>query len=212
MATLPDIHATSIDKSAALSAMQVPNVISPHDVIRVLNEAKVSFVLIGAHGLSGWVAKPRATEDVDVVVMERHLKKATRALVEGFPFLEPQDEPAVVRLRNKVSGEVLIDLIKQRELYRETFKHTRDVTTFGHSYRIPTLEMALSMKFAAMMSPNRAEADRLLDAHDFIHIIQANSDIDRKKLGTLGELVFAGGGAEVLEMVRKVQAGEKLIL
>jgi hypothetical protein len=212
MRGLPDIHATSIDKSATLSAMQVPHVISPQDVIAVLNEAKVKFVLVGAHGLSGWVAKPRATEDVDVVVMDRHLKKATRALMAAFPGLEAQDEAVVIRFRDKASGEVAIDVLKQRELYREAFKHTRIVSASGRSYRIPTLEMALTMKFAAMVSPNRAEANRFLDAHDFIRMVQANKEVDRKKLAILGELVFSGGGPEVLEMVRKVHAGEKLIL
>ncbi|HEV3117395.1 MAG TPA: hypothetical protein VGY58_10095 [Gemmataceae bacterium] len=103
-------------------------------------------------------------------------------------------------------------MLKQRELYREAFKHTRTVSASGQTYKIPSLEMALTMKFAAMLSPNRDDADRFQDAHDFINIVRANPEIDRKKAAALGELVCAGGGNDLLEMVRKVQAGEKLTL
>ena len=207
---LPRDHAMSLAESAALSANQMPHVIAPLDVIAALNQAKVNFVLVGAHGLSGWVSDPRATRNVDVVVMSRHLKRATRALLEAFPHLEPVDHPVVVRLRDRASGNVLIDLLKQRELYREAFKHTQLVSAGGQTYKIPSLEMALAMKFAAMLSPNRDDADRYQDAHDFINIVRANPEIDREKTAAVGELVFAGGGEDLLEMVRKVRAGEKL--
>ena len=160
--------------------------------------------------MSGWVADPRATRDVYVVVMSRHLKRATRALLEAFPHWEAVEHPAVVRLRDRASGNVVIDLLKQRELYCEAFNHTHLVSAAGQTYKIPSLEMALAMKFAAMLSPNRDDADRYQDAHDFINIVRANPEIHREKAAVIGELVFAGGGEDLLEMVRKVRAGEKL--
>ena len=186
--------------------------IAPLDIVAVLNQARVNFVLVGAHGLTGWVADPRATGDVDVVVMSRHLKRATRVLLETFPNLDTIDHPAVVRFRDRASGKIVIDVLKQRELYREVFKHTCVVSAAGQTYKIPSLEMALTMKFAAMLSPNRDDADRFQDAHDFINIVRANPEMDRKKAAALGELVHEGGGNDLLEMVRKVQAGEKLTL
>jgi hypothetical protein len=107
---------------------------------------------------------------------------------------------------------VAIDLLKQRALYRQTFKHTVSVSAGGQTYKIPTLEMALTMKFAAMVSPNREDAARYQDAHDFICMVHANPSMDRMRLAELGELVYSGGGAGLLEMVRKVQAGEPLAL
>jgi hypothetical protein len=208
----PDVHAASLAESAALSANQVPGMIAPLDIVAALNQAEVNFVLVGAHGLSGWVADPRATRDVDVVVMSRHLKRATRALLEAFPHLQSVEYPAVIRFRDRTSGKIVIDALKQRELYREAFKHTRTVSASGQTYKIPSLEMALAMKFAAMLSPNRDDADRFQDAHDFINIVRANPEFDRKKAAALGEQVCAGGGSDLLEMVRKVQAGEKLSL
>ena len=207
-----DVHQGYIRTSVALSLMQVKAMISPLDVIAVLNAAGVKFVLVGAHGIAGWMKKPRATQDVDVVVMNKHVKKATRALLAAFPKLEARDEEVVVRLRDPESGAVVIDLMKQRELYRETFKHTRTVSEGEQSYRIPSLELALTMKFAAMISPNRQTVDKYQDAHDFGQMVLQNADFQRETVLALGDLVYNGGGAELLEMIRKVQVGETLNL
>jgi hypothetical protein len=196
----------------ALSRMQVKNMISPLDVIRVLNAEGVKFVLVGAHGIVGWMKKPRATQDVDVVVMNKHVKKAMRALLAAFPNLRASDEEVVVRLRDAESGDVIIDLMKQRELYRETFKHAEEVSEGEQKYRIPSLEMALAMKFAAMISPNRPMEKIHQDAHDFIVMVKENPKEDAKTLEVLGEAVYPGGGAELLEMIRKARAGERLQL
>jgi hypothetical protein len=207
-----NIHSRSLGKSAALSSLQMDNPIPPLQVLATLNRAGVNFVLVGAHGLSGWIGKPRATEDVDVVIMTKHLKRATQALVAAFPHLDARDQGEVIRLRDRQSGAVAIDLLKQRELYRQAFKHTVSVSTGGQTYKIPSLEMALTMKFAAMVSPNREDAARYQDAHDFIRMVHANPNMDRTRLAELGGLVYSGGGAGLLEMVRKVEAGEPLAL
>src|SRR5262245_45130674 len=130
-----------VAKSAVLSELQMPQVIPLGDVIRVLNEAGISFVLAGAHGLAGWRKKPRATEDVDVVVALRQVKKAVRVLLEAFPQLEEVDLPLLVRLRHRGSEDVAIDVMKPvQQPYIEVFKHTKKVSTNGLTYRIPTLK------------------------------------------------------------------------
>jgi hypothetical protein len=207
-----DIHSHSLSEAATLSGFLVERPVSPFEVIAILNRARVNFVLVGAYGLAGWMDKPRATRDVDVVIMARHLKRAERALTEAFPDLLARDVGVVVRLVDRISGQAAIDLIKQRELFRQAFRHTHTVSAGGQTYRIPSLEMALTMKFAAMISPNRGDAEKHLDAHDFILIAQLHPEADPAVLSQLGELVYEGGGAELLEMVRKARAGEKLSL
>jgi hypothetical protein len=208
-----DSHAESLRISTALSEYYVENIVTPFEVITVLNREKISFVLVGAHGVGGWMNEPRATQDVDVVVASRHVKKATRVLLAEFQHLEARDEEVVVRLQDRQSGTVLVDLLKPRALYRETFKHTHAVSNRGLNYRIPSLEMALAMKFAAMISPSRPEEKKLKDASDFILMVKHNPEMDRERLAYLGNLVYSGGGgAEICEMVRQVQAGETLIL
>lgn len=208
-----DIHAHSLKTSSSLSSYYMPNAPTPLAVIAALNRAGVSFVLVGAHGLGGWMNKPRATEDVDVIVASKHQKKAVTVLVADFPHLQPEDHEAVIRLRDPETSKVAIDVMKPNQtLHREIFKHTKSVTASGQEYRIPSLEMALALKFAPMISLSRAEIDKYQDAHDFGRMVVSNPEIDLAKLEQLGELVYPGGGAEILEKVRQVRAGERLTL
>jgi hypothetical protein len=208
-----EIHSLTFATSAILSSYQMPKVILPTEVIRALNKAKISFVLVGAYGLAGWRKESRATEDVDVVVTAPQLKKAVKVLVKAFPDLEPVDLPVVVRLRERGSERVRIDLMKPvQQPYTDVFKHTHKVKAEGQTYRVPSLEMSIVMKFSAMTSLYRAVEDKYQDAHDFILMVKNNPDFDRDKLAALGSLIYANGGKDVVEMARKAQAGEKLDL
>src|SRR5438132_10361419 len=204
---LQDIHQINLNKSTALSGFTVEKLIPPMEVIRALNAARISFVLVGAYGLGGWVRESRATEDVDIVVAAKHVKKAIKVLLAAYPDLEADEQPVVVRLRDRESRNVYIDVMKpNQQLFREIFKHTSPFTAEVHTYKIPTLEMALAMKFAPMISLHRAEEDKYVDAHDFILMVKSNAKIDLKKLAELGDLVYPEGGKELVEMVRRVRA------
>lgn len=208
-----DIHAQSLATSSALSEYYVPNLITPLQVIRILNAAKVRFMLLGAHGLGGWMGKPRATEDVDVLVGTRGHKKAVRALLTAFPHLQAEDHEVVTRLREPETGTIVIDVMKTNQpLYRDALKHTHTVESGGQRYQIPSLELALATKFAAMISLTRADRDKFQDVRDFMYIVDTNPNIDLVKLHALGQLVYNGGGDEIVEKVRQVRAGEKLVL
>jgi hypothetical protein len=210
---LPSIHSSSLETSTAISGYYVEHFISPLAVIRSLNSAGVNFMLIGAHALGGWTQTPRATQDVDVLVAARGHKKAVTALLAAFPDLESEDHEVVTRLRNRDNKKVVIDVMKANQpLYREALKHTAVASTEGQSYKVPSLEMALAMKFAPMISLTRSDDKKHQDAADFIRMIRSNPDIDLEKLGQLGELVYPGGGQEIVEKVRQVRAGEKLNL
>lgn len=187
--------------------------ITPAQVIRVLNENEISFVLVGLHGISAWMREPRGTKDVDVVVASRHVKKAVKALLRAFPELDAVDLPVVVRLKDRKTEDVLIDVMKPpQQPPQSVFKNNVIINTKGNRHRIPTLEMALTLKFAPMVSLNRADEDKFQHAHDFIRMVKNNAEINLDKLEELGELVYNGGGKEIVEMVRKVRAGEKLTL
>jgi len=209
--TVLEIHDRCRRSATEITSYLMPTAILPKDVIAVLNKARIPFVLVGAYGLAGWLKEPRATKDVDVIVSARYVKKAVSVLLAAFPGLEPIDLPVVVRLRDRETQEVLIDVLKPvHQPHREVFHHVRTVESGGHVHRIPTLEMALVMKFSAMTSLYRADADKYQDAHDLILMVQKNADVDEATLAGLASLVYPEGGKDILEMVRKVRAGEKL--
>ncbi|HBI43479.1 MAG TPA: hypothetical protein DDY78_11580 [Planctomycetales bacterium] len=186
---------------------------TPQAVIRILNGENVRFMLVGAYAVAGWTRAPRATKDVDVLVATRGIRKAVRALLAAFPHLQAEDNEAVTRLRDPRTGNVVIDVMKPNQsLYREALKYAHPVQSDGQTYSIPSLELALAMKFSAMISLTREDDKKHFDAGDFIRVVRANPDIDLEKLHLLGQLVYNGGGAEIVEKVRQVRAGETLRL
>jgi hypothetical protein len=210
---LQDVHVRSLETSTTLSSYYMPHAITPLEVIRVLNAIGVKFMLVGAHGIGGWMDKPRATQDVDIVVATRHHKKAINALLDAFKHLQAEEHDVVTRLRDRETQKVAIDVMKQnQQLYRVALKHTHTVTSGGEAYHVPSLEMALAMKFASMISLHRRDEDKFQDAHDFIYMIKSNAQIDLPQLEELGDLVYPGGGKEAVEKIRQVRAGERLSL
>ncbi len=208
-----NIHAQSLEISTALSAYYIRNFIPPLRVFRVLNAVKVRFMLVGTHALGGWTGKPRTTTDVDILVGQRFHKRAVRILLNQFPQLRIEDHEDETHLRDAKTGQILIDVMKTNQpLYRAALSHTQAVKWKHQPYRIPSLELALAMKFAAMISTTRYYADRYGDAGDFIGMAQSNASIDSRKLYALGQLIYNGGGDELVVKVRQVRADERFSL
>jgi hypothetical protein len=214
---LPPVdHAKTLKETAWLTktqlAMWVEGFVdvNPKELIRVLNRAGVKFVLMGAHVTNAWArVEARATRDVDVLVQKSHHKKAVAAVQKAFPTLRVEEHPVVTRFRDPADNLVAIDVMKpSHELHKAVMKHT--VRVEGHD--VPTLEMLLACKFAAMTSPNRANDRKLIDGADFMRVVKHNKDdIRRERLREFGELVFRGGGNHLVKLVDDVLAGRMLV-
>jgi len=185
--------------------------VTPEKVIAVLHQAGVNCVLMGTHGLGGYRSEARATQDVDVLVTKRDIRKAVRALRAAYPKLEVHDTPVVTRFIDPASGKPAIDVMKPtQEVYGIVFRHSIAV---GDTHRIPDLEMALASKFAAMVSPNRAPDKKLIDAGDFVNVVQHNrADINLQKLKKLGDKVYPDGGSEIMRLIDDIDAGRQIQL
>jgi hypothetical protein len=199
--------AEDINLSERLSRMQGQE-IGPSDVARVLVAAGVKFVLVGAHAISGYTGRPRATLDVDVI--SDAPKKAMQALAKAFPDLEIQDHPVVIRFFR--DGREVIDVIKASSspIFKRVLKLRRTIKMSGETVPVPILEAALAAKFAAMTSPTRKVTDRQQDGVDFARAVEASKRIDLALLEELGELVYIGGGKEILKLVVDARAGRRL--
>ncbi|MHB1425411.1 MAG: hypothetical protein ACYC3I_19750 [Gemmataceae bacterium] len=202
----------STEITRTLRRMYWPEVcmIEPADVVAVLNEAGVRFILMGNYGITGWRGEARATEDVDILVRTRDHRKAVLAIGEAFPRLQVSDFAVVTHFLDPETATPLIDLMKPNQpLFKVAFRQT---VLDADGYLIPNLEFALACKFAAMVSPNRAERKKYLDAADFMTIVEKNSATIRvDRLRRLGERVYPGGGAEVLQLVEDAKAGRRLV-
>jgi len=212
----PVDHAKALKETAWLTKVQLEMWlegfvdVNPKELIRVLNRAGVKFVLMGAHVTNAWSRVARATRDVDVLVQKSHHRKAVQAIRKAFPTLLPEDNPVVTRFRDPADNQVAIDVMKPSdEIHKAALKHT--VRVHG-TYYVPILEMLLACKFAAMTSPDRPRAKKLLDAADFTLTIEHNrNDINHKRLREYGELVYRGGGDDLLKLAADVAGGRTLV-
>lgn len=208
-----DVHADSLATSSELSSFSVEGFVKPLDVISALSEAKINFVLVGLYGIGGWIHKPRATQDVDVLVSSRQHKQAVNRLMRIFPHLQPDDLPDGTVLREPKSKRPVIDVKRpSAPLYRHVLKHSRLVRFAGEKFRVPSLEMAMAMRFGVMVSPDRSWSDKYQAAHDFIRMARSNHEINQKKLAQFGQLIYPEQGKELSAKVQLVRSGEKLIL
>jgi hypothetical protein len=184
--------------------------IDPLDVLESMKQAGVRCVLLGAHGIGGWMSQARATRDVDLVVRKPDHKKAVRAISRKFPDLVRDDHAIVTRFLDPATGEPVIDLMRPVDLYEHAFENVVQ-TELGHC--VPNVELAIASKFRALVSRNRPEEKQHLDASDFIQIVKRNHpQVDRDRLRQLGEAVYRDGGEHLLKMVDDVLAGRRLRL
>lgn len=212
-----DRHAESIKLSSFLSKLPVigreqkedVKRMAPEELIPLLQKAGVDFVLAGAHGIGGWMAEPRATQDVDFIIRVRDRQKATAALMAKYPHLELEKHPDVWRFK---SGEqYLVDLILTRPpLFKRVIKEFRTTRIGKHEAKIPKLEAALAMKFASMTGHYRNVRRKTQDAVDFMSMLEVNKGLNTDLLRELGELVYPGGGSDLVRYVEDARAGRKL--
>jgi len=68
--------------------------------------------------------------------------------------------------------------------------------------------MALVLKFAAMVSPNRAHDKKLIDGGDFYNMAATNfKAIKMRKVKNLAELVYKGGSKDNHVLLENIRAG-----
>jgi len=178
--------------------------IQPREVIKILNKARIRFTLVGAHGIAGWLVDPRASQDVDVIIHAQH-KKAVQVVRKAFPELRVMDLEVVTRFIDPATDRPVIDLMKpDSDLHQIIADYTVQV---GKTHQVPSLEMALALKFAAMESPHRKGVKKHQDAVDFESMVVAHGDeIAEDVLFSLGEMVKNGGGKEILKLVEEARA------
>jgi Nucleotidyl transferase AbiEii toxin, Type IV TA system len=186
-----------------------------NSIVQTLRAKKVPFVLTGAHGISGWTGRPRATKDVDILVKSgRNYARAVNALRALYPSLEIRQFAGVTGFFLPGEKESVIDVTyPHRPDLQETLQTAIWVEEGGNRYRVPALEAALANKYGAMLTLNRDPGKRGQDAVDFFYMVrhaaeEGRQPIDLEKLRDLGEKVWpGGGGAEILRLIEEVKEG-----
>ncbi len=207
----PSGHAYGVGKSTWLTTTyrqthrpQAMN-ITPQAVIDVLVAAGVkNWVLMGLHGYVGYLANPRATQDVDVMVPYTQRKRAAAALRAAWPDLMVRELSQVVRFMDdkdpdpEGNPKPVIDLMLPWGKHQESILKEFVVVDQETGHRIPTLEAALASKYGAMVSSHRDWRKKQQDAVDFRNMVHANHEHIRvDDLKRLGNEAWDGGGEEI---------------
>jgi hypothetical protein len=216
-------HAEAVEECAYLSTQyrkissEMANVLIDLDrILEGLTTKKVPFVLTGAHGISSWTGRPRATQDVDILVKSgSNYARAVRVIRALYPQLEERRFAGLTAFFPPGEKQSVIEVIyPYRPDNAEALRTAIWVEERNQKYRIPSLEAALANKYGAMLTPTRDSIKRAQDAVDFAAMVKHSLDegrqpIDLATLEALGEMVWPGGGGkEILRLVEEVKAGK----
>lgn len=190
--------------------------ITPRQVMDCLRSADVqNWLLMGLHGYVGYLPMPRATQDVDVMVPYTEKKRATEAIQNAWPTLQVIEVSQVVRFRDPedVDGDgtprPVIDIMLPWGEYQETILAQHVVIDERTGDRIPTIEAAIVLKYAAIISPHREIENREYDSGDLRRLVKANhSEIDHAVAEQLAGLVWEHGANDIRRFIERALAGQ----
>lgn len=183
--------------------------VTPERLIAALHRAGINCVLMGTHGINGYRDEARATQDVDVLVVKKDVRKAVRTLQRLFPKLEVRENASVARFFDTVTGKVVIDVIKPSS--RAMQMVFRNSIPIGKTHRIPTLEMAVISKFLAMQGTRRTMGKRMQDATDMVNMVVQNRRVlDVARLKQLADHAQPRGGDVITGLIADIDAGRAI--
>ncbi|GLS27306.1 nucleotidyl transferase AbiEii/AbiGii toxin family protein [Marinibactrum halimedae] len=207
----------NLQMSYELSSQQVEDAVNPLEVAALFEKEHVSYVLIGGHMLSFYTGTARATVDVDFIIGGPDFPRATKAIDKAYAQFRQNDRIYHVTYDSKKSGKKdleRIDLVRDGfPLFREiVIKYCHTISAHKHTIKIPTIEAAIALKFAASISPNRGDENKPVDNADLLKLVRSESNIKEDALIKLGNLVYQGGGKELVSIVADIKAGKAVSL
>src|SRR5439155_19840771 len=121
------------------------------------------------------------------------------------------DTPVVIRFKTP-EGDEAIDVMKPggSPLWKRLLSIAKTIRIDDVPVRIPPVEGVLAAKFSAMASPWRRSLDKQQDGLDFARIVTVNERIASSLLEELGELIYSGGGKDIVKLLADARAGSGL--
>ncbi len=207
----------NLQKSYELSSQQVEDAVSPLEVAALFEEKRFSYVLIGGHMLSFYTGTARATVDVDFIVSGTDFARAAKAVKNAYSQFKAHDQVYHVTYDSRRANQKDPERI---DLVRDTFPLFREIVgqychilrSREHTVKIPTIEAAIALKFAASISPNRGDENKPVDNADLLRLVRSRSSLDTVALSKLGNLVYQGGGKELISIVEDIRTGKSVSL
>ncbi|MFA0813218.1 nucleotidyl transferase AbiEii/AbiGii toxin family protein [Microbulbifer epialgicus] len=165
--------------------------------------------------LSFYTGTARATVDVDFIIGGGHFDRAAKAVEANYSELRYNNKTFHVTYdtTRNVKDPERIDLVHGTQpLFREVVSnHSVTIRDAGHVIKLPSYEAAMALKYGAIVSPNRGDK-RNIDAYDLERLAKARKTSDERTLSKLGNLVFPGGGDELVDAIADMRLGKPVRL
>lgn len=206
-------HVDCMMQSAQFTKMSVAEFVSPRRIISVLRRARVPLVLVGHYGFDGWLQETRQCQIVEIIIRPRSGCTTLRLLTAAFSSLAWQGVGSRFDFLHKKSAKRLISIqLAEEPLELATFDQSlRVFLTPSLTYRIPSLEMALALRFASMTQLPWC-AEKYYHAAQFVRMAKINLDVDWKRLRSVGDLIGPSQGRKLVRKVRDLHAGKRFQL
>ncbi|MBT3724614.1 MAG: hypothetical protein HOM14_18870 [Gammaproteobacteria bacterium] len=207
----------NLQKSFELSSQQIDDAVNPLEVAALFESKNVSYVLIGGHMLSYYTGTARATVDVDFIIGGTDFERASKEINKAYAQFKHHNRVYHVTYDTQKTHEKdpeRIDLVKDGfPLFKAVVqKYCVTLRAKKQVVKIPTIEAAIALKFAASISPNRGDENKPIDNADLMRLIRATPNLNEHAILALGELVYSGGGKELAAVVNDVRQGKTISL
>jgi hypothetical protein len=176
--------------------LSVPNGL---DIIAALS-AKNTVVVIGGVVVGCHTGRPRATQDIDVIVDQVPTKAVMKKIGALVGAQKIESHPSFLSfIAASVVGErEVLDVITSKSgSYGLALRHTIDFTIGTTSISIPTPEMMIILKYTAAVNPIRPKAKQMQDWADLLAIFAANPGMSVSYLEKMADSIVPGYGQDL---------------
>jgi hypothetical protein len=175
------------------------------DIISTLSKNNrvvvIGGVVVGCH-----TGRPRATQDIDVIVDKMPTPAALKKVGALVDARTMERHPSFLSfiVSSVVGDREVVDIITSKSgSYGMALRHTIDFTIGDAQISVPTPEMMIILKYTAAVNPIRSKAKQMQDWADLLAIYEANPGISVSYLEKQADSIVPGYGQDLR---RKLQA------
>lgn len=178
-------------------------------VVDLLCDAEIDFVMIGAHGISGWRSQPQSSQDVDLLIARHQHSRAVDVISKRFRRLMRSDDSNATRFADPVSRKTVIDVKKTGSALSRIILENALVVT--GAFGVPDLEAALVARIANVQAVDQCWSKRHWAAADIYCVVEQNkNELDLRKLKQLCNSINKGNGSKTEKIVRAILANRMI--
>ena len=175
-------------------------------IAEVLTDLGVEHLVVGGFAVGALSARPRATEDVDLLVWQRDLGTLCDGLAARFGPLEVDRFRSLARVKAPAMDIVAADAVPLRRQAMAP-ENTQPVRFGAGVLRLPTAPSEIVLKLGAILSITRSPDDAAQDIVDVRRILTNHPELQVGEVVALGRALRTRSPKEVALIIETLKAG-----